>query len=186
MLASGSERRQELLNRITSDFQTVVSNFDEGSVVFNEDAKAYVMELSKGKAQAVAEQINMDAIIIGADTIVMLDNKVLGKPKSEFEAFQMLMSLSDKCHEVYSGITIIDTKNQKIISDVVCTKVKFSNISKEDIQKYIETGEPMDKAGAYGIQGYGGVFVESIDGCYYNVVGLPLNKLSQMLKQFVY
>lgn len=115
----------------------------------------------------------------------MLDNKVLGKPKNEFEAFQMLMSLSDNWHEVYSGITLIDTKNQKIISDAVCTKVRFSNITKEDIQKYIETGEPMDKAGAYGIQGFGGVFVEKIEGCYYNVVGLPLNTLSRMLKQFV-
>lgn len=185
VLASASLRRQELLKRITPDFQIVVSNFHEDSVAFKNNAKEYVMELSKGKAQEVAARMSMEAIIIGADTIVMLDNKVLGKPKNEFEAFQMLMSLSDNWHEVYSGITLIDTKNQKIISDAVCTKVRFSNITKEDIQKYIETGEPMDKAGAYGIQGFGGVFVEKIEGCYYNVVGLPLNTLSRMLKQFV-
>ncbi|WP_040210709.1 Maf-like protein [Clostridium polynesiense] len=185
VLASASLRRQELLKRIIQDFHIVVSNFSEDSIMYNNDPKDYVIKLSQGKAREVSERIDHEALIIGADTVVVLENKIMGKPKDEGDAFNMLKNLSGKWHKVYSGITLINTKDGKSISDYVCTKVKFSHISDEDIQKYINTGEPMDKAGAYGIQGLGGIFVEAINGCYYNVVGFPLNKISGMLKQMV-
>ena len=110
-----------------------------------------------------------------------MEDKVLGKPADKEEAFNMLKLLSGKIHQVYSGLAVYNTLTKELITDYVCTEVKFSTIPDEVITSYIETGEPMDKAGAYGIQGYGGIFVEKIHGCYYNVVGLPLNKLYNML-----
>lgn len=181
VLASASARRHELLKRLVEDFETTVSNFDEDKVLFNGDFEAYVKELSKGKALAVLENVKEPSIIIGCDTIVAFKDEVLGKPKNKAEAYSMLKSLSGNTHKVFSGITLISTKEQRIISEAIVTEVKFSSLTDEDINKYIETGEPMDKAGAYGIQGYGGVFVEEIHGCYYNVVGLPINKLKSML-----
>ncbi|WP_027624985.1 Maf-like protein [Clostridium lundense] len=184
ILASASERRKELLKRIVDNFQIVVSNFDENKIEFQGDCGSYVVDLAKGKALNVASNLNThEDIIIASDTVVFLDNKVLGKPKDKSEAFDMLKSLSGKIHQVYSGIAIYNTYNKKIITEYVCTEVKFSNIPDDLILKYIESGEPMDKAGAYGIQGYGGIFVEKINGCYYNVVGLPLNKLYFLLKE---
>lgn len=184
ILASASERRKELLKRIVDDFQIVVSNFDENKIEFEGDCGSYVVELAKGKAlNVVATLDKQEDIIIASDTVVFLDNKVLGKPRDKQEAFNMLKSLSGKTHQVYSGIAIYNTIKEEIITDYVCTEVKFSNIPDDIILKYIESGEPMDKAGAYGIQGYGGVFVEKINGCYYNVVGLPLNKLYFLLKE---
>lgn len=184
ILASASERRKELLKRIVDKFQIVVSDFDENKIKFQGDCGSYVVELAKGKALNVASTLNaQENMIIASDTVVFLDNKVLGKPKNEQEAYNMLKSLSGKIHQVYSGIAIYNTITKEIVTDYVCTEVKFSNISDETILKYIESGEPMDKAGAYGIQGYGGIFVEKINGCYYNVVGLPLNKLYFLLKE---
>ena len=150
ILASASERRRELLKRIINDFQIIVSDFDETKVKFNGNCGSYVMDLAKGKALSVASKLNKDeSIIIGSDTIVFLEDKVLTK---------------------------------ELITDYVCTEVKFSTIPDEVITSYIETGEPMDKAGAYGIQGYGGIFVEKIHGCYYNIIGLPLNRLYFLLR----
>lgn len=181
ILASSSERRQELLKRITEDFQIIVSSFDEDKVEFNGDCAEYVIKLATGKAKDIVSKCNDEAIIIGCDTVVSYKDKVLGKPKNEEEAFSMLKMLSNNTHQVYSGIAIIHKPSMAIKTDFVCTNVKFSEISEERIRRYISTGEPMDKAGAYGIQGLAGVFVEKIDGCYYNVVGLPLNKLYNML-----
>lgn len=183
VLASASERRKELLARITKDYDIIVSDFDEDKVPFKGDVSLYVKELSLGKAQDVEQKINESSIIIAADTVVSLEGEVLGKPKTELHAYNMLKTLSGNTHQVYSGITIINTSNKKIMSEVVCTDVKFSKLTDEEINNYISTKEPMDKAGAYGIQGFGGVFVEEIKGCYYNVVGLPLNKLNKMLKE---
>jgi septum formation protein len=185
ILASASERRQELLKRITEDFKIIVSDFDEASVSFHGNCGAYVKALAEGKARNAAEKLAGEDknIIIGCDTIVSINNKVLGKPKSKEEAFSMLTELSGKKHEVYSGIALFNTENKKIITDFQCTEVFFSHLEEEDIIYYIQTGEPMDKAGAYGIQGKAGIFVEKIHGCYYNVVGLPLNKLSFMLRE---
>lgn len=122
-------------------------------------------------------------LVIGCDTLVAFNNKILGKPKDKKDAFEMLQALSGNEHEVYSGLAILDVKSNKIIKDFVCTKVKFSKLTSLQIEKYVNTGDPMDKAGAYGIQGKAGVFVENINGCYYNVVGLPLNKLNSMLME---
>lgn len=183
VLASASERRQELLKRLVEDFEVVVSKFDESKVSFEGSLDQYVKDVALGKAVDVRERINEDAIIISADTIVTLDNKILGKPKDEKEAFQMLKSLQGKSHFVYSGIVVINTAKNIIKAESLATEVTFSKISDDEIIKYINTGEPMDKAGSYGIQGIGGIFVEEIKGCYYNVVGLPLNKLKCMLEE---
>ena len=162
-----------------------LGNFDENKVVFKGNVKEYVENIALGKAIDVQKSIHEDAIIIAADTIVTLDNKILGKPKDGTEAFSMLKDLSERTHNVYSGIVLINTKTGKIIKDSLCTEVKFSKLKDEEIIKYIESKEPFDKAGAYGIQGKGGIFVEEIKGCYYNVVGLPLNKLKSMMDKIV-
>ncbi|OSB17211.1 septum formation inhibitor Maf [Clostridium sporogenes] len=185
ILASASQRRQELLKRILGNFQIIVSDFDESSIPFKNNIPFYVMNLAEGKARSVSKKI-MDQdnnLIIGCDTIVAFNNRILGKPKDKKDAFEMLQALSGNEHEVYSGLAILDVKSNKIIKDFVCTKVKFSKLTSSQIEKYINTGDPMDKAGAYGIQGKAGVFVENINGCYYNVVGLPLNKLNSMLME---
>lgn len=181
VLASASIRRQELLERLTDNFQVIVSDFNEDLVHFENNCSDYVRNLSYGKALAVAEKLKEPSIVIGCDTIVAFEGKVLGKPKDYKDAFYMLKMLSGKSHQVYSGISIIDTATKYTVMDYVLTEVKFSELSDTDIKKYIKSGEPMDKAGAYGIQGLAGVFVEEIHGCYYNVVGLPLNKLNKML-----
>ncbi|WP_315116943.1 Maf-like protein [uncultured Clostridium sp.] len=184
ILASASERRRELLKRILCDFEVIVSQFDEDNIGFDGDCGNYVIELAKGKGMNVASNIeDKNSLIIACDTVVFFNGKVLGKPKNQKEAFSMLKELSGNVHLVYSGIFIYNKENNSIMTDYVCTEVKFSNLSDDLIEKYIESKEPFDKAGAYGIQGYGGVFVERINGCYYNVVGLPLNSLYKMLKE---
>lgn len=183
VLASASIRRQELLRKLLHNFDVVVSDFDESQIKFEGDCSKYVMELAKSKATTVSNIINNDALIIGCDTVVVYENEILGKPKDECEAFNMLSFLSGKIHKVYSGIAIYNSISGEIKTNYVITKVKFSKLSAKEIKDYIATREPMDKAGAYGIQGYGGVFVEEIEGCYYNVVGLPLNKLKFMLRE---
>ncbi|MGL5379377.1 Maf-like protein [Clostridium sp.] len=183
ILASASERRQELLHRIINNFEVKVSNFDEDGVAFKGNIKDYVTELAEGKALDVAKNTKDDAIIIAADTIVTIDNSILGKPKNSEDAFKMLKLLSGKIHRVYSAVVVLNTKNMELEKQCLYTEVKFSNLTDDEIQQYINTKEPLDKAGAYGIQGFGGVFVEGINGCYYNVVGLPLNALDKMLKK---
>ena len=185
ILASASERRKELLSRIVRDFEVIVSDFDEDSVKVNNNIENYVKILSEGKAKSVSLNCSKDSIIIGADTIVVIDNKVLGKPKDKNDAFRMLKALSNNVHRVYSGVTVINNTTKVIKSECLYTEVYFSELSDEEIWKYIETEECLDKAGAYGIQGFGGVFVKRINGCYYNVVGLPLNLLNKMIKEIL-
>ena len=182
ILASASERRKDLLSRIVSNFEVKISNFDEEKVEVSTNIENYVKTLAEGKAKDVALNCDNDSIIIGADTIVVIGDNILGKPKDKNHAFQMLKLLSNNVHRVYSGVAVIN--NQKNIMKSVClyTEVYFSEISDDEIWRYIESGECLDKAGAYGIQGYGGVFAEKINGCYYNVVGLPLNLLNKMIK----
>jgi septum formation protein len=183
VLASASERRQELLKRIVEDFKIVISNFDETSVNFGGDCDEYVKVLALGKATEVADRTKDESMVVGSDTIVYHNGKILGKPKDEQDAYNMLKSLSGSSHKVYSGIAVINTASNEIKMDSVCTEVFFSTLSEEQISRYIASAEPMDKAGAYGIQGNGGIFVEKIHGCYYNVVGLPLNRLYFMLRE---
>ncbi len=182
ILASASIRRQELIKRLTNNFKIIVSDFDESTIKFKNDCGSYVMDIAQGKAMWVKNKVKSESLIIGCDTIVSFNGKVLGKPKNDEDAFYTLKMLSGNTHEVYSGLAILDSVSGNIKKDFVCTKVDFSKLSDEEIRKYIETGEHKDKAGSYGIQGYGGIFVEEIHGCYYNVVGLPLNKLSKMLR----
>ena len=184
VLASKSPRRQELLKRIVNDFKIIESNFHEENIVFNGNVEEYVKELAKGKALNIKERVSDRAIIIGVDTVVFYDNKILGKPKNYDDAYSMLSALSGNTHKVYSGVCIFDTEKSQVQSFACETKVKFSKLNKSEIEKYIMSNEPMDKAGAYGIQGLGGVFVERIDGCYYNVMGLPLNKLNTVLSSY--
>ncbi|MEG2353710.1 MAG: Maf-like protein [Clostridium sp.] len=183
ILASASIRRQELIQRVVKDFKVIVSNFNESEVAYDGFCEDYVMDISKGKALDVSEKINVESLVIGCDTVVTLDGAVLGKPKDREDAFNMIKKLSGRKHEVYSGITIVNTRTKEVLSDFSCTVVEFSKLNSDEILRYIDSGEPFDKAGAYGIQGYAGVFVKEIHGCYYNVVGLPLNKLKEMLKQ---
>lgn len=183
VLASASERRQELMKRITDEFYIIVSNFDEEQVDFSGNCSEYVLTLAEGKAKCVAENLSYDALVIGCDTVVFFNGKVLEKPKNKKEAFDMLKSLSGNTHQVYSGLTVINMANNKIHKEYVVTDVTFSPLTDNDIEQYIATGEPMDKAGAYGIQGKGGIFVERINGCFYNVVGLPLNKLKTVIEE---
>lgn len=184
VLASKSPRRQELLKRIVDNFKIIESDFDENSIKFNGDIEEYVKSLAIGKALNVKDKVENNSLIIGVDTVVFYDNKILGKPKNYDDAYSMLSALSGNTHKVYSGVCILDTKKSEVKSFVCETKVEFSKINKSQIEKYIMSKEPMDKAGAYGIQGLGGVFVEKIDGCYYNVMGLPLNKLNKELSLY--
>ena len=182
ILASASERRKDLLSRIVSNFEVKISNFDEEKVEVSTNIENYVKTLAEGKAKDVALNCDNDSIIIGADTIVVIDDNILGKPKDKNHAFQMLKLLSNNVHRVYSGVAVINNQKNIMKSECLYTEVYFSEISDDEIWRYIESGECLDKAGAYGIQGYGGVFVEKINGCYYNVVGLPLNLLNKMIK----
>ena len=183
ILASASERRAELLTKITSNFKIKTSEFEESDIPFSGSCGDYVMALARGKAMDICSSVKKPAAIIGCDTIVYFNGKVLGKPKDSVEAFQMLSDLSGNMHEVYTGVAVINTETQEISTEYVCTEVKFSKLSEEEINSYIETGEPFDKAGAYGIQGAASLFVEQVKGCYYNVVGLPVNKLYFMLRE---
>lgn len=183
ILASASPRRMELLKRITENFSVVVSEFDENSVTYSGDCMQYVKEIALGKAMDVAGKLNKSSIVIGCDTIVYHKGRVLGKPKDKQEALHMLENLSGDMHQVYSGVAVIDTENNSVKTDYMCTDVFFSKLSYEEINNYIDTLDWVDKAGAYGIQGKAGIFVEKIHGCYYNVVGLPLNLLYHMLME---
>lgn len=185
ILASASERRIELLSRIVDDFSVIVSEFNEDAIEFKNSISGYIEEIALGKAKVVAEQVDDNSIIIAADTVVSLDNKILMKPKDRADAFNTLKSLSGRTHKVYTSLVLINNKSGKILKDTVSTEVKFSELTESEITKYIESDEPMDKAGSYGIQGKGGVFVEEIRGCYYNVVGLPLNRLRNMLLEII-
>lgn len=184
ILASKSPRRVEILEKIVKEFEVVESNFDENTIDFKGDIEKYVKDLSRNKAIEVSKRLNEPSIVIAADTVVFQNGKVLEKPKNEEDAFSMLSSLSGNTHKVYSGICLINTYDDTVVTDCDCTEVRFSELNPRQIRNYINSGEPMDKAGAYGIQGLGGAFVEGIKGCYYNVMGLPLNKLYKALENY--
>lgn len=183
ILAFASPRRAELLKKITSNFEIMISDFEESDILFSGNCGDYVVTLARGKAMAICSSVKKPAAIIGCDTIVYFKGKVLGKPKDIYEAFKMLSDLSDNTHEVYTGIAVINTQTQEINTEYVCTKVTFSKLSKQEINNYIETKEPQGMAGAYAIQGGASLFVKELKGCYYSVVGLPVNKLYYMLRE---
>lgn len=182
ILASGSPRRKELLEQMGLDFQICVSDVEEN--VTKTIPEEIVLELAEQKNVPVAKQFDT-ATIISADTIVAFQGEILGKPKDEQEAFSMLCRLSGQVHSVFTGVCIVRKENGVIQEKKRFyeeTKVEMYPISEEEIKRYIATGEPMDKAGAYGIQGKASVFIKGIVGDYYNVVGLPISRLYQEMK----
>ena len=182
ILASQSPRRKELLERMgIQDFETISPNVDE-SAFRGLPPEELVRRLSAEKAAAVAGRAGEDAIVIAADTVVALEGAVLGKPADELDAFKMLSALSGVRHQVYTGVTVCRGGEKQTAHEV--TDVTFRELSEEEIEHYIATGEPMDKAGAYGIQGYGALLIQGISGDYYNVMGLPVCRLSGMLARF--
>ncbi len=180
VLASGSPRRRSLLAEFGFDFEAVSSDADEGGVDNMPPADA-VKELALRKALWVKERrVDDGSVVLAADTLVYSDNSLLGKPLDKEDAFRMLASLSGRSHEVYTGIAVL--YGDKQITHAECTKVFFRTLTEDEIWAYIATGEPMDKAGAYGIQEKGGIFVSRIEGDYLNVLGLPLCKTYELLR----
>jgi len=182
ILASSSPRRKELIKKLGVKFEVVPSGYEED---MNLKLKPHnlVRFLSREKAKVVAEKYK-DAIIIAADTLNFLEGKILCKPKTLTEAKKMLKDASGKCQSVITGFTIIDTKKKKIVSKSIETKVYFKKISPKEIDAYLKKGESLDKAGAYAIQGIGGILIRKIEGDYYNVVGLPLAAFVEEIKKF--
>ena len=182
ILASASPRRRELLERIgITDFTVAAPNVDE-SVEPGLSPADMVEELSLRKARTAAEHFGPDDLIIAADTVVALDGAVLGKPRDGDDALAMLSALSGREHRVYTGVTVL--RGDKAVTQHEETAVTFRALSPDEIRGYIATGEPLDKAGAYGIQGVGALLVSSIRGDYSNVMGLPLFRLGQILSGF--
>ena len=181
ILASSSPRRKEILGNTNLKFKIIKSNIDE-VILSKESPYQVVMRLAYEKSMDIAYS-NRDKLIIGADTVVCLDDVILGKPKDEIEAIEMIKKLSGKTHQVITGISLINLDANKKIIDYVVSYVKFKKLSHEDVIDYIQTNESLDKAGAYGIQGYGALLVEEIKGDYFNIVGLPISKLSDLLKK---
>ena len=176
--ASGSPRRRELLDLMGLTYTVETPDVDES---FSGRPSETVMEISRRKAAAVAAR-HSDSIIIAADTLVFADG-ALGKPHTPERAKEMLRSLAGNWHHVYTGITVINTRSGRVLRNVDKTRVHLVPMTEQEIDAYVATGEPLDKAGAYGIQGMGGMFVDRIDGSYSNVVGLPMSMLRIMLAQ---
>ncbi len=182
VLASLSPRRKELLKGLGLDVKVVGSNVDEGMFKDNKNPLTHVLRLSLEKAKDVAGREK--GVIIGADTIVFLDGDIIGKPKDEKDAETILKRISGKVHTVYTGFTIIDNRTPiKTYQRAVSSEVKIKELTPEEMDWYISTGEPMDKAGAYAVQGLGAFMVEWIRGSWTNVVGLPLTEVVQALKE---
>lgn len=180
ILASASPRRRELLSLIFSEFEVIPSGFDESLVPGDLRPPDHVLYSATMKARDVAAHYP-ESLIIGADTIVVVDDTILGKPADTGDAARMLQMLSGRTHQVYTGVAVI--LNGVEHAAVECTDVTFRELSDEVISRYVASGEPMDKAGAYAIQGKGTVLICSISGCYPNVVGLPLYRLSRLLEE---
>ena len=183
-LASKSPRRRKLLKQINLNFKSFTVDMEE-KIKPGEKPSVSVKRLSKEKLE-IARQKVIHGIIITADTIVVLKGKVIGKPKDKKEAKRFLTKLSGKVHTVYTGFSIYNSENKMLLTDYEKTFVEFRKLTSKEIDDYIKSGSPMDKAGAYGIQDdFGAVFIKKINGCYYNVVGLPLTKVYQTLKKII-
>ncbi|HHW99053.1 MAG TPA: septum formation protein Maf [Firmicutes bacterium] len=180
ILASASPRRSELLRQIGWQHQVRPSNFREATAAT--DPQSFVLYNALGKAREVAEHYT-SGIILGADTVVVHAGALMGKPKGKAEAADMLRALSDDWHDVFTAVALIDCASGREVSDVVRTRVHMRTITPVELDWYLSTDEPYDKAGAYGIQGRAAIFVDQIDGCYFNVVGLPLSKLAELRQQ---
>ena len=180
ILASASPRRKEILENAGFDFEIIVSDVDE-NITEDLSPSETVEELAKRKALAVWEE-NKDAVVFGCDTVVAVDGKILGKPRDDDEAFAMIKMLSGKAHTVSTGVCICTEDKISVFSNT--TNVEFYTLSDETIRSYVATGESRDKAGAYGIQGYGSVLIKEIKGDYFSVMGLPVSESSRVLADF--
>lgn len=183
ILASSSPRRRELLSQAGIPFTVMPGEVDEEKAELSGTPEQITEQLAYLKAMDVAGKLQK-GLVLGADTIVVCDGEIFGKPADEKDAIRMLRSLSGREHLVITAIALADAESKVVKVEHEKTKVKFSSITSEDIKAYIKTGEPFGKAGAYAVQGRGALLVESIDGCYSNVVGLPLFKLGNMLREF--
>jgi len=182
ILASASPRRKELLEKIGLKFEVEPSNYAEDMHSrLSPDKLARAISLEK--ARAVARK-HKNAIVIAADTFIVFRGKIMGKPNTEAEARKMLMALRGKSHSVITGFTILDTEENKVLTKSVETVIHIKKLTPEEIDGYVKSKEPLDKAGAYAIQGLGSVIVERIEGDYFNVMGLPLSALAESLKEF--
>jgi len=182
ILASRSPRRASLLRQMNIKFKVMSKKVSEDSDK-RDNPESFVKEISLRKAKAVADEVS-SGLIIAADTIVYLEGEILGKPDTPKQAREMLSKLSGNTHEVYTGFTLL-SKERGLYQDVEKTRVTFRELEDWEIDAYIETGNPMDKAGSYGIQDQSGFFVERIEGCFFNVVGFPITKFYKGLKQMV-
>lgn len=182
ILASASARRAQILRDAGLPFQIISSAIDEAPME-GESPQDLVRRLAEQKAQLVAARAIGPAIIIGADTVVVFNGRILGKPRSAEEARAMLGQLSGRTHAVITGIALIRLPDEATRQELETTQVTFAPLSDEEISTYVATGEPFDKAGAYAIQGRGGRHITRIDGGYFNVVGLPLGKLYRLLRE---
>ena len=181
ILASASPRRHDLMRQAGFEFETLVSNIDEN--ISESDPAELVKKLAQAKAAAAADTLdaeNGDAIVIGADTIVYIDGEILGKPTDTAHAFKTLKKLSGRAHTVYTGLALLNTASGECEVTVDTTDVYMRELSDTEINAYIDTGEPMDKAGAYGVQDRAGMFVRRIEGDFFTVVGLPLYRLHRL------
>jgi septum formation protein len=182
VLASSSPRRRELLSTLGLGFDVIHPSSDE-TVLKNETPEDFALRVSAEKASSVSRTLGDGVVVIGADTIVVVDGEILGKPGDGGEACSMLRKLSGKEHHVYTAFSIVRPKNEILHSEIVDTRVLVKTLAASEIEGYIKTGEPMDKAGAYGIQGIGSFMVGGFEGSYSNVVGLPVEELLAALKK---
>lgn len=186
ILASASPRRKDLLKQIGLEFEAYPADIDETSIGYA-DAGKYAEEMSRQKALMVAKKFydipDEEYLVLGADTTVEVDGTILGKPKDHADAVRMLETIQGRWHRVITGITLVNSRTREVITDSELTRVKIRRMTQEMIRAYLNTGESMDKAGAYGAQGFGSLIVERVEGCFFNVIGLPLHKLSLLLER---
>jgi len=184
VLASSSPRREEILEQLNLKFTIVPSKIDEDNFD-SSDPVELVKLLAEEKARSISALVE-NAIIIAADTVVVHDENILGKPANEAEARNMLKKLSADQHQVITGVAVLNSSSGESHVDYNITEVKMTDLSEYEINSYVDTGEPLDKAGSYAIQGFGGLFIEEIRGSYYSVMGLPIHQLSKLLDKFNY
>ncbi len=184
ILASSSPRRQQMLKLIDVPFEIVVSHYEENNEMKSRPSKI-VMTHAKGKVEDVISRTK-GGVIVGADTLVYKDRVIYGKPKNMADAHRMLKELQGKTHYVYTALAIFDTNKNKWIVDYLRTKVSMRKLTQKEISRYFELINPLDKAGSYAIQEAGSIIVDRIEGCYYNVLGFPMAKLDEMLREIGY
>ena len=182
ILASNSPRRKDILRQVGIIFSSEPAHIDE-HILPGETPEIYAERVALDKAHIAAKRAKA-GIVIAADTIVVLDDTILGKPSDDQDAGRMLTMLSGRMHRVITGIVVMDAATGRTLTNTSITRVWFRTLTDDEIRSYVSTGEPLDKAGAYGIQEKGALFIERIDGCYFNVVGLPVSLLGEMLRAF--